>query len=114
MSLVQINLHTEFDNKYKDLYVEIKNNTTFNDVFNKIKEFLNENNTTVNLNKIVLNDNLFINPPLDSNFLEYLNQHNIEYYELDDLSIICFINTNLPELISCDFLNNIYKKHITN
>lgn len=112
MSLVQINLHTEYDNKYKDLYIEIKNNTTFKDIFNKIKDFLNETSATVNINKIVINDNIFMHPDLNSNFLNFISENNIEYYELDDLSIIGFVNTNVPELIENEYLTNIYKTNL--
>ena len=111
MSLIQINLHTQFDNKYKDLYVEVKNNTTFNHIFNKINEFLNENNTSVNINKIVINDNLFMHPSLTNNFIDFLTENNLEYYELDDLSIICFVNTNVPELIENEYLSRVYKNN---
>jgi hypothetical protein len=110
MSLVQINLHTQFDNKYKDLYVEVKKNTTFNIIFNKINEFLNEN--SVNINKIVINDNIFMHPNLSDNFLDFITKNNIEYYELDDLSIICFVNTNIPELVENEYITNIYIKNL--
>ena len=112
MSLIQINLYTEFDNKYKDLYVEVKNNTTFKNIFNKITDFLNTNSITVNINKIVINDNVFINPLLTDIFLEFLITNKIEYYELDDLSIICFVKINVPDLVENEYLTKIYKNNI--
>jgi hypothetical protein len=112
MSLIQINLHTEFDNKYKDLYVEVKKDTTFNNIFNKINDFLNENNAFLNKNKIVINDNLFLHPNLSDNFINFITKHNIEYYELDDISIICFVNTDVPELVENKYLTHIYKNNI--
>jgi uncharacterized membrane protein len=111
MSLIQINLHTEFDNKYKDLYVEVKNNTSFNHIFNKINDFLNENSAFVNISKIVINDNIFMHLNLSDNFMNFLTKNNLEYYELDDLSIICFVNTNVPELVDNEYLTNINKKN---
>jgi hypothetical protein len=111
MSLIQINLHTNSDNKYKDLYIEIKKDTTFNTIFNKIKNLL-DNNVIFNLKKIVINDELYIEFDLNIIFLDFLKNNNIEYHDLDDLNIICFVDINIPNLVYNEFLTNIYIKHL--
>lgn len=111
MSLIQINLNTEYDNKYKDLYVEVKKNTVLKNIFDKVNEFLN-NSAILNINKLVINDNLFMHPDLNENFIDFLHNNKIEYYELDDLSIICFVSTDVPDLIENSYLTKIYRKHI--
>lgn len=111
MSLIQINLNTEYDNKYKDLYVEVKKNTVLKNIFDKVNEFLN-NSAILNINKLVINDNLFMHPDLNENFIDFLHNNKIEYYELDDLSIICFVSIDVPDLIENSYLTKIYRKHI--
>ena len=64
------------------------------------------------VNKIVINDNIFMHPNLSDNFLDFITKNNIEYYELDDLSIICFVNTNIPELVENEYITNIYIKNL--
>jgi hypothetical protein len=111
MSLVQFTLNTQEDIKYKSMYLDIKKNTTLNDVFNLLSDLTN-NKIELNKNKIVINQNLYMLDDLTSNFINFLTDQQIEYNELDDLEIICFANLVTPPLVFNQYLTDIYKNHI--
>ena len=108
MSLIQIHLYTEQDIKYKDINIEIKEYVTFNDLFNKIEEILKEK-FNINKKKIVINNNLYIIENINETFTSYLLDKEIEYNEIDDLDIICFIVLEVPELLYSDILTKCIK-----
>lgn len=116
MSLLQVRLHTEEDVKYKDIFIEVKANTDFDTIFNKIEDVIKKDKIAVNRNKIVISDSLHL---LDNNsgnnsgnqkFFQFILDNNLECDDIDSMEVICFVSINVPELIYSDILTNCIKK----
>jgi hypothetical protein len=110
MALIQLSLKNSLDKKIKDLFLEINPRTKFSDVINKAQHILG-NQLKINPNKILINNNLYFDFN-NSTIMNFITDNNIDYYEIDDIEFVMFVDINVPNLLSHSYLSQLLKKHI--